>query len=417
MTRISRLGLPLLALAAAACARTPGSQAPKPLKPADGPRGSIHVDYSGGLLNRNINAYFRTEANAYVLVAHLGGDGRIRVLFPETPDDGGFIRGKRLYRTSSIPAYYDAIPSLFSYRVASMRGTGARYDSYDGRGHGYVFMISSDTPLRYRMMYDYAGWAEWEVEDYDRAIDPRYAVRSFAEMLAGGAKYTLKFASSGTTSAYTSYASRQWDCSFLSGLGLIGQGMWWSAWDATWLGFGSYSAARYCGEGFFPQFAWGRGPVFTTAVLPTRPPGEPAPDIDRPGRRAFGPRDVPTRRTFGQLSPTAERTIPFDDRTTRGRRVSPRYDDDSPRRGAASASTDSRREARARESNDRVESPRATRSSRSSDSGSSTGSSASTRSSGASSSSGSRSGSQPSSSPRSSSGGSSKSSGRRPDGQ
>ena len=414
MTRISRLGLPLLALAAAACARTPDSQAPKPLKPADGPRGSIHVDYSGGLLNRNLHAYFRTEDNSYVLIGHLGGDGRIRVLFPETPDDGGYIRGKRLYRTSSIPAYHDAIPSLFSHRVASMRGTGARYDSYDGRGHGYVFMISSRTPLRYRMLYDYADWAEWEVDEYDRAIDPRYAIRSFADMLAGRAKYTLKFASSGTTTAYTSYASRAWDCSYLSGLGLLGQGIWSSAWQASWLGFGPYSAARYCGEGFLPQLAFGIGPVFATAPLPTRPPGEPAPDLDRPGRRAFGPRDMPTRRTFGELSRNAATALPFDDRTSRGRRVSPRYDDDSPRRGAASANSDSRREARARGSNDRVESPRATRSSQSGDSGSSTGS-ASTRSSGASSSSGSRSGSQPSSSPRSSSGGSSKSSGRRPD--
>ncbi|MGH7636550.1 MAG: hypothetical protein ACREOK_02775 [Gemmatimonadaceae bacterium] len=372
------------------------------------------MDYSGGLLNRNIRAYFRTEDNSYVMIGHLGGDGRIRVLFPETPDDAGFIRGKRLYRTTSLPAYYDAIPSLFSYRMAAMRGMGARFDSYDGRGHGYVFMISSDTPLRYRMMYDYGGWAEWEVDEYDRAIDPRYAVRSFADMLAGGAKYTLKFASSGTTSAYTSYASRAWDCSYLSGLGLMGHGTWFSAWQAAWLGFGSYSSARYCGEGFFPQFALGRRPVFTTATLPTRPPGEPAPDLDRPGRRGFGPRETPTRSAFGQLSPNAETAMPFDDRTPRGRRVSPRYGDDAPRRGAASASTERRREARARESNDRVQSPRATRSSRSGDSGSSAGSSASTRSSGASSSSGSRSGSQPSSSPRETRG-SSKSGERRPD--
>lgn len=409
MTRMSRFGLPLLLLAAAACARTPDSQAPKPLKPADGPKGSIHVDYSGGLLDRNINAYFRTEDNSYVMIGHLGGDGRIRVLFPETPDDGGYIRGKRLYRTSSITAYYDAIPSLFSYRVASMRGLGARYDSYDGRGHGYVFMISSRTPLRYRMLYDYAGWAEWEIDEYDRTIDPRYAIRSFADMLAGGSKYTLKFASSGTTSAYTSYASRAWDCSFLSGFG-FGQGMGWSAWQTSWLGFGSYNASRYCGEGFFPQF--GRGPVFTTANLPTRPPGEAAPDLDRPGRRAFGPRDTPTRRTFGSISPDAGAAMPFDDRAPRGRRVSPRYDDDSPRRGAASASSERRREARTRESNDRVESPRATRSTRSRDGGSSTGSTGSTGSSGASSSTGSR-GSQPAASPRDTRG-SSKSGSKRP---
>ena len=194
-----------------------------------------NVDSYGGLLNRSINAHFQIEQNAYALVAHLGGDGRIRILFPESPDESGYVRGKRMYRTTSMPAYYDAIPSLFSYRLATFRGVGARHDSYDGRGHGYVFMITSRTPLRYRYLYDYAGWAEWELENYDRSHDPRYAIRSFADMLAGGAKYTLKFASNLTSFGYSSYADRAWDCSFLSGLGLLGNGMGWSAWQAAWL--------------------------------------------------------------------------------------------------------------------------------------------------------------------------------------
>ena len=305
MASARTMGFSLLVLAAA-CARQPVSQAPQPLKPEDGPKASVWVDYTGGLLNRSLQASFRTEQFAYVMVGHLGGDGRIRVLFPESPDESGYVRGKKYYRTVSTPAYYDAIPSLFSYTASPYRGAGAMHDSYDGRGHGYVFIIASRTPLRYEVLYDYGDWAELEMDGYTRHHDPRYAIRSFANVLAGGAKYTLKFATSFMTTSFDTYATRAWDCAMLSSLGMFGGSTLWSAWHTSLLGF-RFSPSSYCGQSRFPSFA--SGPIFTTVIQPpVDPVGEPAPRLDRPGRRGLGPRtETTTRVTLTRVSPSVPR--------------------------------------------------------------------------------------------------------------
>lgn len=389
------LATSLLLLLAAACVPTPGTQAPKPLKPEDGPKASISVYYTGGLLNRSLHAYFQSEQYAYVMVGHLGGDGRIRVLYPESPDESGFVRGKRYYHTVSTPAYYDAIPSLFSFTVSPYRGLGARHDSYDGRGHGYVFMIASRTPLRYGLLYDYAGWAELEMEGYTYHYDPRYAIRNFADALSGGAKYTLKFASSMMTTHSDSYAERAWDCAVLSSLGFANVALW-SSWHTSMLGF---SPARYCGQRGFLQYA--TGPTFTTvARQPEDRTFVPAPSLDRPGRRGLGPRsETSTRTTLTRVAPSIPREPTggreaFDRRTSRR----PSYGE---RRGTTFIDARTGRESdspsRARTGRTRTESPRADSPSRGS---SPDRASPSSSTSGASSSSGTRSGSQPTSSPR-----------------
>jgi hypothetical protein len=398
MPRARTLGWTLL-LVAAACTRTPATQAPQPLKPEDGPKTSITVDYTGGLFNRSLHAYFRTEQYAYVMVGHLGGDGRIRVLYPESPDESGYIRGKKQYRTAATPAYYDAVPSLFSYTVSPHRGLGARHDSYDGRGHGYVFMIASRTPLRYGLLYDYAGWAELEMEGYTYHHDPRYAIRGFADVLSGGAKYTLKFATSAMTSSYSSYASRAWDCSVLNSLGMFANAALWSSWQTSMFDFGSMNPLSSCG-GSRPMYA--NRPIFTTVVRPPLDPtGDPAPTLDRPGRRGLGARTETHSRdvTLTRVSPGIPRDPTggreaFDRSTTRR----PSY---GARRGTTSIDARTGRETTssgsARADRPRAESPRAESPSRGSspDRGSSGSSS-----SGASSSSGSsRSGSEPTSSP------------------
>ncbi|HEX6051796.1 MAG TPA: hypothetical protein VFZ21_21155 [Gemmatimonadaceae bacterium] len=394
-------GLALL-LIGAACVQSPVSQAPRPLKPEDGPRASIHVTYMGGLLNRSVEAYFRSEQGAYVLVGHLGGDGRIRVLYPGTPDESGYVRGKKMYRTTRAPAYYDGIPSLFSFAVSPFRGLGAMHDSYDGRGHGYVFIVASRTPLRYGLLDDYAGWAEWEVEDYQRSHDPRYAVRTFADLVAGGANYTLKFASSLMTTSYDTYASRAWDCTLLSSLSLLGHSAW-SGWNPYVLGY-RFSPARYC-AGTFPTFSYASAGYTRPVVrVPVPGTGDPAPSLDRPGRRGFSGRTAAPERD-ASLTRIA-RTGPDTWDRSPAPRTSPRYGDRG-RRAEASASAAERR-SRAWDT-ERTSSPRSSREGRSSSAGrsgespSTQSSGASSRSSGsssgASSSSGSRSGSQPASSP------------------
>jgi len=404
MSGARALGFSLLVVTAA-CRATPGTQAPQPLKPEDGPKAWISVSYSGGLLNRSLDAYFQTEQYAYVMVGHLGGDGRIRVLYPESPDEPGFVRGKKYYHALSKPAYYDAIPSLFSFTMSPYRGAGARHDSYDGRGHGYVFMIASRTPLRYGLLYDYAGWAELEVEGYTYHHDPRYAIRDFADVLAGGAKYTLKFANSMATSGYSTYAERAWDCAVLSSLGMFSSGGFFSPWFSSPHGY-SMSPARYCGQGRGLQFA--SGPTFTTAFQqPIGRTANPAPSLDRPGRRGLGTgSDTHTRSTLTRVSPSVPRD-PNGARDVFDRRSRPSY---GARRGTTSddhrtgSQVESTRPARADRT--RTESPRSDSPSRASapdrgSSGSSTSGSSTSGSSpsGASSSNGSRSGGQATSSP------------------
>ena len=401
-----------LFIAAAACTPTPGSQAPKPLKPEDGPKAFIWVDYQGGLLNRSLHAGFRTEQTAYVLVGHLAGDGRIRVLFPESPDESGLVRGSKYYRTSSTTAHYDALPSLFSFTVSPYRGLGAMHDSYDGAGHGYVFMVASRTPLNYDLLYDYAGWAELEMEDYTRHYDPRYAIRNFADVLSGGAKYTLKFASSMTSTGYYSYAMRAWDCSVLNTLGTFANPALWSSWYVSTLGYGRMSRFGSCGSGY-PIYA--TRPILTTVALPpSSPTGEPAPSLDRPRRRGLGTRvDVPTRTTLTRVSPSSPRD-PAGGRDSfdRNRTRRPAYGASRGRPADSDIFSGRSRAADNRDRATRSTTPREARSG-SSSSGSASGARSSDRgspsSSGASSSSGSRSERPATSSPRGEK--------RKPDGQ
>lgn len=294
----------LFSLAAAACAKPQLPQGPRPIAPEAGPEASIRVGYSGGLLNRSLTAYFRVDPGAYALVGHLGGDGVIRILWPSTPYGAGWVVGKKSMRTGTYEAPYDGVPSLFSYSMSPYRNLGALSSSYDGRGHGYVFIIAARRPLAYGLLEDDMGqWSEWEVADYSHSSDPRYAIRDFADAVARGRPYTLEYAGSFTTTHYDQVASRAWDCALLSSFGAFGNAFMWSAMNyySPVAGLLRFSPSSYCGYDYHAQmrYAWltrGRSetPPPTTVIVPTKPtPGEPAPTLDRPGRRGLGP-GVPT---------------------------------------------------------------------------------------------------------------------------
>src|SRR5687768_3484078 len=62
-----------------------------------GPRAQIWTTDEFGTGNR-IRASFRLADDAYVIVVNVGLDGYANVIFPESPDDDGFVRGGRTYR-------------------------------------------------------------------------------------------------------------------------------------------------------------------------------------------------------------------------------------------------------------------------------------------------------------------------------
>ena len=204
--------MPVALLALAACAPRQADIAARPLIPRNGPDASVRVDYEGGVLRRRIEAVFTVERPSYVMVGHLGGDGIIRVLFPEDPRESGWIRGGRHYRTAPAAGDYDAAPGLWFMRQTFRRTAGARHDSYDGNGHGYVFVIASDTPLRFDRISDASLWDEFELQGYETALDPRSLVRTYADRVSPGGRYTLSYATRNSSFASSNDASQRAEC-------------------------------------------------------------------------------------------------------------------------------------------------------------------------------------------------------------
>jgi hypothetical protein len=291
--------LPFLLYAVAACARQTGLESPKPGKPDSGPEGSIHAYYTGGLLNRTVDVSFRVNQNAFALVAHLGGDGVVRVLYPDYPIQRP-VSARQTVRTRSFTAPYDGAPHFYSLSASYARSRAAMMDSYDGLGYGYIFMILSRRPIDVGAISDGQDWFELPMSDYGNTYDPRAAIRVFAEQLTGGRDYTLKFASAYTTVSFTSYADRAWDCSILSAVGAT-SGFWGSwGWNRgsfynSWYGYPgcgrSYHAYAYGYElhpGRVRRFSnYGNAPR-----LPTGNPQQPSlprlmPVLSRPTYRGI----------------------------------------------------------------------------------------------------------------------------------
>jgi hypothetical protein len=301
-------GLVLLLVAGAACAPRATSVAPRPIKPEDGPKASIHASYSGGLTYRTVNASFHVEQNAYVVVAHLAGDGVIRIVHPQTPQESGRVwTGKRV-SVRPIMSRFDGAPSLLSLGRAPFRTTSAMMDSYDGGGHGFVFLVATRYPMNFDAVSDGYEWDEFALTDYLTGSDPRVAIRTFADRMTGGGGYTLRFATSMSTLSFVSYAAMADDCALLSSLGYGYASGFWGSWgfaplrlmnrspfyyypgsrNACYPSY-SYAGASYLyGRRYYDENRWN-----TLALGPRRPPvGGPTtptpvtPTLTRPTYRA-----------------------------------------------------------------------------------------------------------------------------------
>lgn len=278
------LAFPLLLGLAAACAPV-SSTSRSAIAPQLGPKASIYASYTGGLFDRSVHAWFRVEREAYVMVAHLSGEGVIRVVYPGSPRDSARIAARQSFRTSSFFAPYDAVPSLYSFVAAPIRNPSALISSYDGRGHGYIFLIASDTPLHFDEVSESGLWDEIDVVNYHRFHDPRLFVRDFADMVTAGEPYTLRFAQSYSTTSFTSYASAQMDCFVFCSLPLAAL-----ASLGYYYGYGAYGS--YCSRayslidayfyrGYVPPYNPGRArpitpvPVGPSGLLTVLPGGGP----------------------------------------------------------------------------------------------------------------------------------------------
>ncbi|HMC54045.1 MAG TPA: hypothetical protein VKH19_02645 [Gemmatimonadaceae bacterium] len=288
MRRSRQFAYGLVACTAAACARQP-STTPQPQ--LEGPKAYVHATYQGGIINRQTEAVFKVDEGAYVMVAHLGGDGRITVLYPEDSRESGRVPAGKWFRTDMVSAYYDAAPQLYSFAMLSHRSYGAQLDSYDGGGYGYIFLVASKRPLRFDRISEFGLWNDLAISDYRLASDPRIYIRALASEMAGDRPYTLKFARSISSTSLTSYSDMLFDCAYLSELAF--SSLWAPYNYANFLSPSlAFPGARGgCGQRSSYAFGFYRPVVLTTAAAPTDGPKTPSAPREgttlRPRRKAF----------------------------------------------------------------------------------------------------------------------------------
>jgi hypothetical protein len=168
------------------------------VKPA--PRAAIRAEVTGGSGHRMVGADFAAQEDAYVIVGHVAGDGRLRVLFPDNAAQKGFIRAATRYRIVPFEAVVDANPSLFSLTRLPERSAGARLDSYDGKGSAFLFIISSAAPFDFTDVTNGDGdFYSYVLPTYWYEPDPRQEVDRFARGISGGKPVRVDYAFSSST--------------------------------------------------------------------------------------------------------------------------------------------------------------------------------------------------------------------------
>jgi hypothetical protein len=177
-----------------------------------GPRVRVMADfdYAGG--SRQVSASFHMYDDAYVIVGHLDAAGRMKIVFPSSPGDDGFVRGDKIYH---VPEFFAGFADEYAWRYSDYRyrfhSTSSRYDSYDA-GLGYVFVIASWRPMRLDRIADGNRWQTYDVTDVSYMQDPREAIEELGSVIAGDNReaYTIEYAHY-TTTNYGTYSLASFD--------------------------------------------------------------------------------------------------------------------------------------------------------------------------------------------------------------
>lgn len=158
-----------------------------------GPRVSIRASMYSNTGMRRVRANFHADDDAYVLVGQIDASGVLRIVFPASPTDNGFVHGQQSYQT---PEFLAGFVDQFRLRYdQSYRSVAANQDSYDG-GLGFVFVIASWRPMSFDRVASNGYWDSYEVADANFLVDPRPAIQELAAVLAGdnSEAYTIQFA-------------------------------------------------------------------------------------------------------------------------------------------------------------------------------------------------------------------------------
>ena len=185
-----------------------------------GPRVSLRAEFTSYGGGRRVEAFFNVKDDAYIFIGHLDANGVVKVLFPESPDDDGFVRGGKSYHTTPKFAGFE---TDYSWRRANyytqISTSAARLDSYD-YGTGYMFIVASWRPMRLDRVSEAGRWSTFQLASDELIADPRPAVGELASLLAGDNResYTLEFAKYYRTnlsqSGYAASSFSSLDCAF-----------------------------------------------------------------------------------------------------------------------------------------------------------------------------------------------------------
>jgi hypothetical protein len=265
----------LSACATAGTVRSVGPAGDRESTVDQGPRAQIWTSDEFGSGNR-IRTSFRLDDDAYVIVVNVGLDGYANVIFPESPEDDGFVRGGRIYR---LPSFFPGFASHFSSSYGRLYNATNAYDDIYDRYAGYVFIIASWRPMHFQATEEMGLWDEYRLAAHEQRLDPYVVMHRFADRLVSGRArdYTARFARYAAFSGGFARARSFASCSlygpvlgYFPSWAFSTAGNWWM----PVYGLGYYGRGSRCGYGYGIAFARPRPrarPIFP--VRPAPPPG------------------------------------------------------------------------------------------------------------------------------------------------
>ncbi|HEV7992623.1 MAG TPA: hypothetical protein VGP25_12415 [Gemmatimonadaceae bacterium] len=114
-------------------------------------------------IDRYVDATVRVSQDAYVLVVAADLDGRIRVIYPESPDESGFVSASAPHKLSKFFAGFGALGSSRFGRSAFSVQPVSRYAQ-----RGALVAIASERPLQLAKITDANG--DWDEAALERLV-------------------------------------------------------------------------------------------------------------------------------------------------------------------------------------------------------------------------------------------------------
>ncbi len=110
-----------------------------------------------------INASFRVSADAYVMIVAVDKDRNVRVLYPEAPDESGFVNAESANQLNQFFAGFGAGPGSGQFAATLYNRFHGEFISRSG-GRGVILGIASDRPFQFDRLSEDGQWREQAIE-------------------------------------------------------------------------------------------------------------------------------------------------------------------------------------------------------------------------------------------------------------